>query len=205
MLPKGFAIVQVTDSFCVTSDSVYIPYIAGSVADFSLHPGVAEMPDPIIQFRDESSGNPVAWYWDFGDSRGSSQIENPSYKYAWADSFRVMLRITDADGCLDSTYRTVLVRDFQTLYLANSFTPDGDGLNDWFGPIGENLEVEFYEMFIFNRWGHRIFHTTEFRENWNGRMQNTGDMVPRETYVYKILIKTAYQPLREYKGTVTLF
>ncbi|MBL7923219.1 MAG: gliding motility-associated C-terminal domain-containing protein [Bacteroidia bacterium] len=69
-----------------------------------------------------------------------------------------------------------------TLYVPNTFTPNGDGLNDTFGVAGE--AIKDFRMQIFNRWGQLIFESSNANERWDGTFQ--GQKVPMGTYVYKV-------------------
>jgi gliding motility-associated-like protein len=76
-----------------------------------------------------------------------------------------------------------------SLYLPSSFTPNGDGLNDEFGPNGEKIDPDGYSFIIFNRWGEVLFSTTDVTEKWNGKINNGGELVPEDAYVWKIMAK----------------
>jgi len=69
-----------------------------------------------------------------------------------------------------------------SLYIPNTFTPNGDGLNDTFGVAGE--AIKDFRMQIFNRWGQLIFETSNSNERWDGTYG--GQKVPMGTYVYKV-------------------
>ncbi|MBE0641796.1 MAG: gliding motility-associated C-terminal domain-containing protein, partial [Bacteroidales bacterium] len=86
-----------------------------------------------------------------------------------------------------------------------AFTPNGDGLNDGFGPIGWNMDVEDYEMSIFDRWGKQIFFSRDPLETWNGKVNNQRDLVPAGAYAYRILLKATHRPLQQFRGTVTVY
>jgi gliding motility-associated-like protein len=52
--------------------------------------------------------------------------------------------------------------------VPNAFTPNGDGLNDVFRPLMNADLVRQFSMSIYNKWGQRIFDTTNASEGWNG-------------------------------------
>ena len=108
----------------------------------------------------------------------------------------------DANGCVNSDTVSVNV-DYNkdTFYgLPNSFTPNGDGLNDCFG-IKYWGQVDQLEFSIYNRWGQRVFYTTNSSVCWdgtfNGKMQNPG------AFVYVVKAKTACGNI-DRKGVVIL-
>jgi gliding motility-associated-like protein len=67
--------------------------------------------------------------------------------------------------------------------LPNVFTPDGNGLNDLFQPFPYR-NVDRIELTIVNRWGQKVFFTTNPDINWNGKVNNTGQLLPDGVYFY---------------------
>jgi gliding motility-associated-like protein len=83
------------------------------------------------------------------------------------------------NGC--TTTKEAIVRVGTKLYLPNSFTPNGDGLNDLFRiPPGSLIELK--ELAVFDRWGGKVFHTTDATKGWDGR--SGGKEAPAGVYVY---------------------
>jgi gliding motility-associated-like protein len=74
-----------------------------------------------------------------------------------------------------------------TLYIPNSFTPNGDGLNDTFGIAGEAIKE--FNMEIYNRWGQKIFESDNANLRWDGTF--LGEKVPEGAYVYRVIAKGA--------------
>lgn len=62
-----------------------------------------------------------------------------------------ILEMTDINGCKVTDEVTVFVNG--TLYVPNTFTPDGDGVND--GVFRLATEIAEFRMLVFNRWGER--------------------------------------------------
>lgn len=72
-----------------------------------------------------------------------------------------------------------------TLFIPNSFSPNGDGTNDFFGAVGENISD--FELSIFNRWGERIFLSTNLYDHWDGTYHQR--KAEQGVYVYKLSYK----------------
>ncbi|WP_165358865.1 T9SS type B sorting domain-containing protein [Spirosoma sordidisoli] len=68
---------------------------------------------------------------------------------------------TDGQGCQRSGEATVVV-EACNLYLPDAFTPDGDGINDVFKPVGGDCVAEVKTMVVYNRWGEKIHLQTNF-------------------------------------------
>jgi len=53
------------------------------------------------------------------------------------------------------------------IYIPTAFTPNNDGLNDVF-KAKTSLVLKKYSLVVYNRWGQKIFETTDINEGWNG-------------------------------------
>ncbi|MGN6569765.1 MAG: gliding motility-associated C-terminal domain-containing protein [Flavipsychrobacter sp.] len=91
------------------------------------------------------------------------------------------------------------------LDIPNAFTPDGDGVNDYFFPrqLLSAGVIQFY-MGIYNRWGEKVFETSQTDgRGWDGRLN--GNLQPEGVYVYLIKVRFAGSDTENlYKGNVTL-
>lgn len=118
----------------------------------------------------------------------------------------------------NETSREVAVIPFQTdtivavfekvphsFYVPNSFTPNNDGINDRFKPEGLAVESGSYKMQIFNRWGERVFQTTDITEGWDGS-DNRGDYYVEEAiYFYLIEFRSVHDTEdKELSGHITV-
>jgi gliding motility-associated-like protein len=90
----------------------------------------------------------------------------------------------------ESTPSNVICTDNCPIYfLPNIFTPNGDGVNDFFIPLPYKF-VESIDLKIFNRWGGLIFETTDPDINWDGRVPETGQMASDGVYYYTVVVNT---------------
>jgi gliding motility-associated-like protein len=88
------------------------------------------------------------------------------------------------------------------VFIPNSFTPDGNGLNDVFIPKWSFVSKEGYTMRIFSRRGVMLFETNDPFEAWDGTYR--GDMMQNDTYIYDIYWQSAKGDKYTRRGTVTL-
>jgi gliding motility-associated-like protein len=194
-------VVTVTDgcgSF-PSSDSVQVNVLAAPQAFFSYNPGDPSSLYPQVFFTDHSV-DATAWFWNFGDGDTSSQ-QNPSHVYASAGTFDVTSVVTNALGCTDTLVFTIIVKEDLSFFVPNSFTPNGDGKNDIFAPLGTSLGD--YEMFIYDRWGNEIFRGGPLFP-WAGQIANGKEVVPGGVYLYKIDLKDARFKQEIVTGRVTV-
>lgn len=131
-------------------------------------------------------------------------FSDPGGKYLWntgaTTSFLDVFQpgvysviLTYQNTCnLYDTIEVVAIEDDPPLFIPNSFTPNGDGLNDIFNPAGnyENI-VDFY-MTIYNRWGQKIFETRNKNSGWNGILDN--ETIQLGVYIYNIDYRSYCSP-----------
>lgn len=86
------------------------------------------------------------------------------------------------DGCPVRDSVLIVHRCDPEIHVPDAFTPDGDGRNDFFQVFGH--EITAFDIKIFNRWGEIIYHSTDFRFQWDGTYRN--QTVPIGTYPYII-------------------
>lgn len=92
---------------------------------------------------------------------------------------------TDSNGC--SVERTVTVfveipcKDFN---VPNVFTPNDDGINDDF--VVKVLNPSSYSIIIYDRWGKKVYSSTDPTKYWNGRLNGTNHLAPDGVYYYII-------------------
>src|SRR5713226_6285685 len=70
-------------------------------ANFTANPTSGQAP-LMVQFTDQSTGNPTAWDWNFGDGSADSSVQNPSHTYSSAADFTVTLTVTGSGGATSS-------------------------------------------------------------------------------------------------------
>ncbi|MFH0864987.1 MAG: choice-of-anchor L domain-containing protein [Bacteroidota bacterium] len=212
-LSAGSYSVTVSDGGCSTVEMANVLETPGPDAGFSASPQVLTLMDGPVSFLDNSSGNIVTWDWNFGDGTANAGGNAPDHPYENMGTFLVTLIVTDDNGCMDTTQDTIVVKEIYTFYIPNTFTPNGDGINDYWTPKGLSVDPLNFEMDIFDRWGNVMFHSKNWNstlnqggEPWNGTMNNDGNFndIVMDVYVYRIKIKEVDGPKHEYIGRITL-
>lgn len=117
------------------------------------------------------------------------------------------IEIIDSRGCKNSSEVTVtVVCGNNNLFIPNTFSPNGDGRNDSFYPLGTGLE-RIQSLRIFNRWGEKVFEKTNFSANspaegWNGMVK--GKPASPDVYIYTIEVICENGEVFPYTGNVML-
>lgn len=113
------------------------------------------------------------------------------------------VKVTDNFGCIGNDKTKVKRRCGVLLHVPTVFSPNNDGINDYFLPKG--LDIESYQLEIYNRWGQLIFTSNKLEHGWDGTIGNT--TAEAGVYVYRIKY-SGYKnkKMQEFvvKGNVTL-
>ena len=199
--------VTITDATgCSGSNTVTIITLYSiPTAFFIYQPQPATILDPFIQFTDSSVFNISSWLWSFGDIiNGVSAIQNPKYSYMDTGTYIVQLIVTDIHGCRDTTHQTIFIKADYLFYVPNSFTPNGDGINDAFIPETEIIIPSDYSLMIFNRWGNKVFETTNYKQEWDGKINNTNAIAQEDVYIWKVNLLDFNSQRHNYIGNVAI-
>jgi len=89
------------------------------------------------------------------------------------------------------------VTNVVALRIPNIFTPNGDGINDFFEIVGLELFPE-NELYVFNRWGAEIYHKQNYQSDWNGQNLNEA------TYYYVLRVRMETGNWENFKGYITI-
>lgn len=189
---------------CMT-DTVFpnlITVLPSPQAGYSYSPSQLSNILPTANFTDESEGA-VRWFWDFGTGATSLQT-SPSYTFPDTGRFEVTQVVTHPSGCTDTVIQIIDVIPEIRYYLPNAFTPNSDSNNDEFVGVGIMEGATNFQMTIWNRWGEKVFETSDPKEGWNGRKNNTGRESPNGVYVVFVQFNEPRGDKRELKGFATL-
>ena len=112
----------------------------------------------------------------------------------------ILLEATHDLGCVDSLYELIDLKANYNIYIPTSFTPDGDGINDFFFPVTQGItNVEGY---IFDRWGEPVFAFHQASDKWDGTV--SGRVCKSDTYNFKFIFTTFRGNKVTETGIVTL-
>ncbi len=156
----------------------------------------------VYSFVDESL-NAVAWQWNFGD-KVISKEKSPKHEYKMNGSYDAQLIIFNTAGCSDTSKKRVDVKLNDIFKIPTAFSPNYDGMNDYFGPKGENLNNDGYKMTIYDKSGNFIFETKDLETQWDGKNSNTNKSVEPGVYIWQIIIKDKYGNIQERTNFVTV-
>lgn len=137
----------------------------------------------------------VNYYWSNGNSSPNMTVFN-SPQTVWVKAW---------NSCFEKT--DTITIDYAecdcNFFMANSFSPNNDGINDFFAPVSE-CYFEDYELQIFNRWGEVVFSSNHIKNAWDGTYQ--GKALAQGTYIWQVRYKKyTWSKETDFKrGTVNL-
>ncbi|MCB9360031.1 MAG: PKD domain-containing protein [Flavobacteriales bacterium] len=166
-------------------------------ANFSVNPTETYFFNNVITVKDLT--NTYYQEFDFGDG---SLFTNQNIAYSYLDTghYQLSQTVSTELGCKDTLYQKIWIKPDFTVFVPNSFTPNGDYLNDIFTPKLQG--VMEYEFQVFNRWGQLIFETDNLETGWDGSSNNSPS--PEGVYIWKIKAKTIDYLLYTPSGHVNL-
>jgi gliding motility-associated-like protein len=183
------------------SKNNYITVYPNPHASFSVQPQTTTIIDPVISITDLSTGVDF-WKWNFGDHDTTSKHRPPAHTYSDIGTYTIMLITSNKHNCLDTAYQTVIIEPDFVFYIPSSFSPNDDGINDFFS--GKGIFIKQYEMTIFDRWGNLIFYTDDINKPWDGKANHGAEVAQQDIYVYSIKLTDYKNGKHNYRGIVTL-
>jgi gliding motility-associated-like protein len=205
--------LQVTDSFGCISESSFLYESIHVKADFSVDPDNGEAPLEVTFIDNSIRG--LDYKWEFGDSSDDSisylNIPEPHIFYKPGE-YIVKLSIESENHCIDSMWFEKIVVEPSDLDIPNVFTPDGDGINDYF--IAATKSLRYISVEVFTRSGMKVYsfygegEGLKEWQGWDGNVNSSSIKASPGVYFYLI---RAYgwddinYDSQEYRGFVYLY
>ncbi len=179
-------------------------------ANFSMSREVTTVAATDIQFTNltvvdaPANRQTLDYTWEFGDlSNTNSKAFSPMFEYP-TDTGTYIVRLTAITdkGCSSEHLDTLIIGPDITVYIPNAFTPNlyGDERNNRFYVSAEGYET--FEVFVFNRWGEKVYYSTDITEGWDGFFK--GEFAQQDVYTYVVNVTSFAGKPYTFSGTVTL-
>ena len=166
---------------------------------FTVEPTVVELLQPQVTVTSTTDPSNAVSYWM--TDGGSLESANGTYIFSDGGSFEVIQTVVGPNGCTATAVAEVVVNG--TIFHApSSFTPNGDGINDVWKPVA--LGVTSYDVEIRNRWGERIWSTTDHDQGWQGEGPGGTHFVPNGVYHWMATFRDQLGFPKVKQGTLTI-
>ncbi len=152
-----------------------------------------------------TTANGGTYRWFYGEAIGGKllgETENIYYTFRDTGCYKFSLIANNLNGCSDTAQKFLCVEEGFNFYMPNCFTPNESGLNDVLIPQGTGWLKKNYLFEVFNRWGLRIFSTTDVNTGWNGA--NTDNQTPYNSYIWRITVTDTDDVPHSFSGPVTV-
>lgn len=146
----------------------------------------------------------VSWTPDYN-------LSDPSILQPDANPYRttryLLTVVQDGTGCFATDEMTVFVNANRDLVIPNIFTPNSDGINDYFTAYNVKAAVEIEELKIYDRWGNLMYETRNIplgdpRLGWDGKFK--GQKVNPGVYVYLFKVRFLDDEVLPFAGDITV-
>ena len=206
-LPAAEYIVRVVDAAGCMADSTITlqdppPLEVNTGGDVVISGGETHQISTLV------NGAQGALTYQWTPQAGLSCQDCPNPAATPSDTTAYMLLATDENGCTASDNILVAVLQSDFIFIPNTFSPDGDGQNDYFGVFVNPAKVQAVELLrIYDRWGNLIYETTaapmnELNKGWNGTFR--GKAVSPGVYIWQAAIKLKDGTVIRKSGDVTV-
>jgi len=158
--------------------------------------------DPLLSLPAE---NIAGLSWSPPAGLSCTDCLNPYAAPVTSTTYR--LELIDQYGCNTKVSLRINVDSRVPVYIPDAFSPNGDGINDYFTVFTYSSIRRIKELLIFNRWGETVFQMEDFIPNdpltgWDGKVR--GRIANTGVYVYYLLIEFLDGEEVVFKGDVTL-
>ena len=201
--------LEVTDSFGCASSSSFDYTSIHVKAEFDADPITGEAPLEVI-FTDKSV-RAYKYAWDFGDDSTSALPDPGPHFFYVPGEYTVTLTIESELFCTDTDTKTITVEP-SGLSAPNVFTPNDDGINDFFVP--EKKSLKSVNLQIFSKSGRRVYNyegsgeEIQTWQGWDGKVNNSERYAEPGVY-YFVLRAVGYDDIKyegsNYQGVVYLY
>ena len=208
VLPDGIYDVTLTVTSpegCVGTTTVadYLTVVDQPIADFYWSPGQVLATNTDVSLIN-ASVNATTYEWTIEQgvpASATTEDVQTSLPNGISGNYEVTLVVSSVAGCYDSITKTIEVSPIITLYIPNTFTPDGDEFNQTWQIFIDGVDLYSLDLRVYNRWGETMWENHDAKATWDGTYN--GEIVPSGLYTWTLSAKDKFTDEKyEYVGHV---
>ena len=164
-----------------------------------------------LQFTSTTNSCITNWVWSFGDpatgANNQATTSSPAHRFSGPGTYTVSLTVSGPFVSSTTITKSVVIQsgvdnNCGDVWFPSAFTPNRDGLNDEFGPLGGRGLLQNYRLRVFNRWGRVVFSTEDPFQKWDGCIGNQS--LDSGVFTWVAEYSSPGKPLTKKTGLVTL-
>lgn len=145
-------------------------------ADFSFSSNPTTFFETVISVTSQSSDNVSSWEWYSPSSSPTfSNTETSEFSFPQGEvaQYPITLTVYTDAGCFDTITKFLEVIADVAFYAPNVFTPNGDEHNQNWDIIVNGIDIQSFNLQVFNRWGEIVWETNDPNTTWDGTYGGT--------------------------------
>lgn len=194
----------VSDSGCISSlvQPNFVTVYPVPVAGFKIEPEEVDENQPSVEVKSTASDAVATnYYLSDGSTFGGANFAH-TFNNLEKGAPIIFQVVTNQFGCSDTASDMIKVKPGFVVYIPNTFTPNGDGINDGF--FAKGVGINKFSIQIYDRWGHLLFETTDINQAWDGTSHGSNEPIKQDVYVWKAHVVDIFNKNHELTGHVSL-
>lgn len=199
--PGNFAVTVTDGNTCTLSDNYQLAYIYDFTVDASPYVSIKLGESTGLAYNLTGNTGNFTAAWSPSETLSCADCQSPVSTPVYTTLYNIT--ITNEFGCKASDTVTVRVVPLYEMFVPNVFTPNGDGVNDFFQIFGNLNGIEYLQIQIFNKIGEKVFESSDHNFIWDGTYQ--GAALHPQIFVWQLKVTWLNEKRDELrKGTLTL-
>ncbi len=194
----------VSDSGCITTlnQPNYVVVYPKPIAAFKVEPEEVDENEPNISVSTNATGASITNYYINDGSSFATANFNHTLNNITTISPIIFQVVQNQFGCADTVSNPIKIKPSFVIYIPNTFTPNGDGVNDGF--FAKGVGITKFNIQIYDRWGHLLFETNDIENAWDGNTKNSSEPIKQDVYVWKAQVQDVFHKNHDLTGHVSL-
>jgi gliding motility-associated-like protein len=201
-LAAGSYTVLIADANgCTKTDSGVITEPDSVLVDVTPNPVEVKLGNDLqLNATTNQSGSVV---YDWSPKFGLSCYDCPDPVFSGVYTQPYVVLVTNQYGCVGTFAFTATVVPNYDIFIPNAFTPNSDGVNDFWQLFGNMNAIKQVEVAVFNRWGEKVFESNDIYYKWDGTYKGEPAYPGVYTYIARFVWINNHSDAH-YKGSITL-